>query len=159
MRVIGIDPGYDRLGVAVVERRGEKNHVLFSTCLEASRSLSFSERIRTGAAGVADIVTKYRPTAAAIEKTFFSKNQKTAIAVSEARGAILYVLANAEVPITEYTPQEVKIAVTGYGKSGKDHVADMVSRLTVLDDATRRDDEFDAVAIALTHLASTKDFS
>jgi crossover junction endodeoxyribonuclease RuvC len=154
MRVIGIDPGYDRLGVAVVERQDGSERLLFSTCIEPERSLPLPERIAEGARAVADILDKYRPDAAAIEKTFFNKNQKTAIAVSEARGALLYVVIEAGVSVAEYTPQEIKIAVTGYGRSDKRGIADMVPRLVALGGERRGDDELDAIAAALTHLAS-----
>ena len=156
VRVLGVDPGYDRVGVAIVEKTKEGEQLVFSDCITTPTSDSFAERIRAVGESVANIIEKHTPDVLAIEKTFFSKNQKTAIAVSEARGVILYEAARAELSIFEYSPPEVKVAVTGYGNSDKGQIAEMVPKLISIEKKIAFDDEFDAIAVALTHLATDK---
>lgn len=151
IRVLGIDPGYDRLGIAIVERVGGKESILYSSCFEPSKSFTFEKRIRAVGNEVERVIKKYKPVTLAIEKTFFNRNRKTAISVSEARGAILYAAARSELNVCEYSPQEVKLAVTGYGKSDKKQVAKMLHSLIEIEKEIKRDDEYDAIAIALTH--------
>lgn len=157
MRVLGIDPGYDRLGIAVVEKdTHHKEELVYSMCFESDKSAPFIERLHESAEVVKKTINDFNPSCVAIEKTFFGKNQKTAIAVSEARGAMLYVVQNLNVRVYEYNPQEIKVAVTGYGKSNKANIANMVTRLLSIKKEIRHDDEFDAIAVALTHLAYSK---
>lgn len=153
MRIVGIDPGYDRLGIAIVERASGKDRLLYSTCIESDKNLSFADRLSVAGAVVEKILDEYSPTQAAIERMFFGKNQKTAMAVSGSRGALIYILGRRKISVHEYTPQEVKVAVTGYGNSDKKQVASMVSKLIALKKKVRYDDEFDAIGVALTHLA------
>jgi len=154
MRVLGIDPGYDRCGVAVAERDASgKDVLLYSTCITPPKG-EHAERLRVIVTEVEHITEEYVPTVCAIEKVFFSKNQKTALAVAEARGALLATVSRAGLPVAGYSPQEIKLAMTGYGKSTKGQVADMVTKLVSVRENVQYDDEFDAIAIALTHLAS-----
>lgn len=153
MRVVAIDPGFERLGVAVLERANGKEKLLYSSCFRTSAKLSFSLRLMRIAEEITRILDAYHPEALAIETLFFSNNQKTAMRVAEARGVIVYACALAELPVYEYTPLEVKVAVAGYGKADKRQVALMVSRLLGVA-AAHQDDETDAIAIGLTCLAS-----
>lgn len=156
MKVLAIDPGYGRLGIAVIEQWGNTNHLIFSECFETRPGTPHDERLAAVAKRVREVLAKHRPDAAALEKVFFTKNQKTALRVAEVRGAILSTLSAAKVPIREFTPNQVKVAVTGYGRSDKTHVEKMVRVLIQTPSKKMRDDEVDAVAIGITHLASER---
>lgn len=153
MRVIAIDPGYDRLGVAVLELQHQKETVLFSTCIETDRKDTVLSRLHSIGTTVTKIIRDYQPDHMAIETLFFNKNIKTAITVAQARGMLLYIGAQAKCTVYEFGPQEIKIAVTGHGQSSKQAVKSMVQRLVtnVPDDAL--DDEYDAIAVGITCLA------
>lgn len=159
MRVIGIDPGYDRLGVAVVEKVtkpavGQKaEQLIFSTCLTSNKKNSLPERYLSLGQELEKIIQREKPDTLAIEKLFFTTNQKTASQISEVRGMIIYIAAQMKLKIVEYTPLEVKSTITGYGKADKQQVIAMVKQLVAMDKAARLDDEYDAIAIALTALA------
>jgi crossover junction endodeoxyribonuclease RuvC len=154
MRVIGIDPGYDRLGVAVVENVDGKETLLTSTCIVTSAKLAFSERLLAAITKLETIIKKEKPTTLAIETLFFSKNTKTAMRVAEVRGAIIYLAAKHKLKIVELNPAAIKIAITGFGQANKDQVLSMTKRLVALDNTPRLDDEIDAIAVALTTLAT-----
>ncbi len=158
MIILGIDPGYDRLGVAILENQGDKNVLLNSLCLQTDKSLSLSERIFALGQQIEELIKKWRPERLAIEKLFFTTNQKTAMGVSEARGAIIYVAKSSGLAIYEYTPLQIKIAIVGYGKATKDQVAYMLGILLKINkkDESQLDDESDAVAVALTCAVSEK---
>lgn len=154
MKVLGIDPGYDRLGIALIEKTttgAEK--VIFSTCLTTSRTLDFSERLLFLINEIERVIKKYRPDLLAIEKIFFISNQKTAMTVAEVRGAILYLAKKLKVPVINLTPLEVKSSIAGYGQADKAQVKFMVQKLLRLAAPIKQDDEADALAIALTGLS------
>jgi len=154
MRVLGIDPGYDRCGLAVAEKNANgKEILLHSECITTNKEES-NKRLKKISTRIRSVFVEYKPDVVAIEKLFFSKNQKTALAVAEARGAILSVSAEMNLPVCEYSPQEIKLAVTGYGASSKKQVEDMVRRLVEIHKPVKYDDEFDAIATALTHIAT-----
>lgn len=158
MRVIAVDPGYERCGVAVMEKHDGKEHIVFSTCIETSRSLPFNERLLRVGSALREIIINHEPSVLALETLYFSKNQKTAIAVAEARGVVTYVAADAGLPLYEYSPAAVKIAVTGVGNASKDQVMSMVRRLvTIINTFPMHDDEFDAIALGIAHLAHRKE--
>lgn len=157
LRIIGIDPGYDRCGFAVVEKDSlGKEKLLFSECFITKKSLPFLERLRLVGARFEELIQKFEPDMAGIEKLYFENNQKTAMSVSEVRGALLYIATTQNVPLYEYTPLQVKVAVSGYGHSDKKQVAAMVTRLLALKTPLRYDDEYDAIALALTASASVR---
>ncbi|MCA9358608.1 crossover junction endodeoxyribonuclease RuvC [Candidatus Kaiserbacteria bacterium] len=153
MRVISIDPGYDRLGVAVMESVDGSEKILFSTCIQSNKEDSLNERIKFIGDGFLNIVNEYQPDTLAIETIFFNKNTNTAIGVAQARGAILYLAQANNCTVYEFGPQEIKVAITGYGKSDKKAVIDMILRL--IPDAPKKalDDEYDAIGIGITCLA------
>lgn len=156
-RVIAVDPGYDRCGVAVLEKKDGREVLVLSTCIETSSSLPFTERLRIIGDEFAAILKDTEPEVLALETLYFSKNQKTAMAVAEARGAITYLAAARGLSLQEYSPGSVKLAVTGSGNADKHQVIAMVPRLIVCDtDRRMLDDEYDAIAIGLTHLAHTR---
>lgn len=157
MKIISIDPGYERLGIAVIEKKPrEKEILLHSECFKTSAKLPHHERLTLIGEKIKEIIKKYKPESLATEKLFFSKNQKTALLVAEARGVILFTGSSLGLDIFEYTPADIKIAVTGYGKSEKRQIIDMVKKLITIEKTTNSDDEFDAIAIGLTHLAIKK---
>ena len=179
MRILGIDPGFERLGIAVLERAAsaksygapKKERIIFSECFKTSAKLDFSERLRLIGGEVKKIIKEYRPEVLAIETLFLNTNQKTAMRVAEARGAVVYEAALAGLRIFETTPLQIKVATTGYGRANKEQVKKMVEILvnnpvrsrardkvaspTDRGAATSNgtDDELDAVAIALTAFA------
>jgi crossover junction endodeoxyribonuclease RuvC len=153
MRVLAIDPGYDRLGVAVMELIEGKEKLLFSTCLETSRTDALPERLLTLGQGISKLIAEYKPDTVAIETLFFNKNIKTAIGVAQARGMLLYLAKVAGCAVYEFGPQEIKVAVTGYGNAGKEAVYSMVTRLVPDVPTNALDDEYDAIAVGITCLA------
>lgn len=154
MRVIAIDPGYDRLGVAVMEYQGGNEHLLYSTCIESLRSDNLPDRLLTIGHRFAELLQEFSPNTLAIETLFFNKNIKTAIGVAQARGTLLYLAREAGCTVYEFGPQEIKSAVTGYGKSDKKAVIDMVSRLVKNAPKQALDDEYDAIAVGVACLAT-----
>lgn len=157
MKILAIDPGYDRLGIAVVEGDPSKPMLIWSDCVTPAKR-EVAERLAAVAHAVVEAIAAHRPDALAIETLFFSKNVKTALGVAEARGAILAVAGAAALPVVECSPQEVKIAVTGYGSADKKAIELMVPKLLNLPlspaGGKRRDDELDAIAVGIAALAS-----
>lgn len=154
MRIIAIDPGYDRVGVAIVQKNPrERENLLYSDCIQTDARALFEERLRTIGEAVTRVIVDYDPDALAIEKIFFEKNQKTAMHVAEARGVMRYVAVQHKLPVYEYTPLEVKKAVTGNGHASKEQIMKMLPHLVHIDKKIEFDDEHDAIAIGLTCLA------
>lgn len=158
MRIIGIDPGYDRLGIAIVDKiSGEKEKLIHSECFLTDSKQEIYTRLLNIGLRVREIIEKYQPQALAIETLFITKNQKTAMRVSEARGIISYEALLAQIPVYEYTPLQIKMAITGDGRSDKTSIIKMLPLLIKIDSGQRRDkiidDEYDAIATALTHFA------
>jgi crossover junction endodeoxyribonuclease RuvC len=147
--VLAIDPGYDRLGIAVME----KDTLVFSECFVPPKG-PLPARLASVYQRVTTLIQDHAPESMAVETLFFTKNQKTAMAVAEARGVILLAAENSGIPVFEYSPQAVKIAVTGSGSATKEGVAKMVERILKLLPKKRLDDEYDAIALAMAHQAS-----
>ena len=156
MRVLGIDPGYGRLGIAILEGDRQKQHVVFSECFVTSSDTPFSKRLLESVRRVNVICGEYKPEVVALETLFFTNNQKTAMNVAEVRGALLYVTEEKGLPVAQYSPQEIKMAVSGYGKSSKADIAAMLTKLLTIPKKKMLDDEYDAIGVALTHLVSAK---
>ena len=152
MRIVGIDPGFDRLGIAIVEGDPSRPTLVWSDCILPPKG-AVEERLACVAEAVREAIVKYAPDALALETLFFSINKKTAMGVAEARGAILSSAGIAGIPIIQCSPQQVKIAVTGYGGSDKASVARMLPALIDLPPKKRLDDELDAIAVGITALA------
>jgi crossover junction endodeoxyribonuclease RuvC len=157
MRIIAIDPGYERLGIAVIEKelRG-KEILIYSECFKTDKNLEHFERLGLIGSEIERIVLEHRPEAMCIESLFFSTNTKTAITVAEARGAILFQAAKHGLKVFEYGPGQIKVAVTGYGKSDKAAINLMVDKLIKIDKKIKLDDEYDAIAVGLTCFATEK---
>lgn len=154
MRIIGIDPGYERLGFAVldVDARG-KITVAHLSCVQTEKKLALQDRLANIGHAVKKLFEQWAPDAVALERLYFSTNVKTALTVAEVRGIIRYEITNANAPLFEYGPADIKIAVTGHGRSDKRQVEAMVRRLVKVPQKDIFDDEFDALAIALTCIA------
>ncbi len=153
MKVLGIDPGYDRLGVAVVEKENNKENLIFSDCILTNKDSELTNRIHSAGNAFKKILEEYKPDAVALETIFFNKNIKTAIGVAQMRGVLVFLALEAGCVVYEYGPQEIKVAVTGYGKSDKNAVIDMIKRLVSNTPDDALDDEYDAIAVAVTCLA------
>lgn len=151
-RVLAIDPGYDRLGIAVIEGNPSRPTLVMSDCVLPEKGAR-EERLSYVSKAVHAAIKRYAPDALAIETLFFSVNKKTALGVAEARGAVLAAAGNASLPVIECSPQQVKLAVTGYGGADKAAVARMIPRLISLPKKKRLDDELDAIGIGITGLA------
>jgi crossover junction endodeoxyribonuclease RuvC len=156
MRIIGIDPGIGRTGWGVVEVQSSKFKVQSFACIETAKDLPFEKRLHELFKSIASILEKEKPDVVAIEELFFNTNSKTAMVVGQARGVVLLAAAQKQIPVTVYTPLQVKIAVTGYGRAEKRQVGQMVKTLLHLDAIPKPDDTADALAIALTHAFSYK---
>ena len=153
MRILAIDPGYDRLGIAVIEGNPSRPTLLMSDCVLPEKGAR-EERLAHIAKAIAAAITEYSPERIAIETLFFSVNKKTALGVAEARGVALAAAGIASLPVIECSPQQIKLAVTGHGGADKKAVAHMIPKLVLLPKRKRLDDEIDAIAIGITALAS-----
>lgn len=150
MRVLGIDPGYAIVGWGVLEQAGNRFAPLGYGAVRTEAGEPFEQRLRQVYEGVAQIIAEYRPEALAIEKLFYQHNQTTVIGVAEARGVILLAAAQAGVPVYEFTPMQVKLAVTGYGGAVKKQMQEMTRILLHLESVPKPDDTADALAMAIT---------
>src|SRR3990167_6060196 len=153
MKILGIDPGYGRCGIAVVEKENGRETLLHSACIETSAKKEFPERLAKGIKECSLLIKKHRPDVMALEKLFFTKNQKTAMRVAEVRGAIISEATKHSLPVHEYTPNEIKSAVASSGNASKQQVAAMLKLLLKIEKEVKYDDEWDAIAVAMTHLA------
>lgn len=148
--ILGIDPGLASTGWALVERSGSTLRVVASGTLTTSPRTPHAERLRTLFDGVTGVIAEHDVTGAAVESWFIHPVSKAAIAMAEARGALLVAIANAGVEVVEYPPTEIKLAVTGSGRAHKDQVRAMVTRLAKHEASS--DHAADAVAAAICHL-------
>lgn len=154
MRVLGIDPGYDRMGISVItQTTGQKETVEYSHCVETDTKATMADRLLMIGNAIEEVIKKHELDAVGIETLFFNKNVKTAIGVAQARGVVLYIAKQHQLPIYEFGPQEIKVAITGYGNSDKDAVTSFLAHLVQDLPKTALDDEYDAIAVGVTCLA------
>lgn len=157
MRILGIDPGIGRLGWGVIEKERSSQFSVFGYgCVETQPNSDIPGRLYAIYDEVCRIIDEYKPEALAIEDLFFAKNVKTAFAVGQARGVVLLAASQKNLSVNVYTPQQVKLTVTGYGKAEKKQVGQMVKLTLKLDKVPSPDDTADALAIALTHAFTKK---
>jgi len=149
MRVLGIDPGFDRNGFGVIEDNGGKLVHIAHGVLQTSKDDIFMTRLRQVRDNVASLIEQYKPDAVAVEKLFFQTNAKTAINVGMARGVVLLAIADAGMALVEPTPNQVKQGTAGHGSADKKQVQEMVKRLLKLEVIPKPDDAADALAIAI----------
>jgi crossover junction endodeoxyribonuclease RuvC len=151
-KIIDIDQGYDRCGVAIISEINRKPKVLFSNCITSDKSEDQYLRLTSIFRQLENIIKEYSPQYLAIETLFFSVNKKTAIKVAEARGAILTLAGLNDLPLIELSPQAIKIAMTGSGNAGKEQIKKMVILTVDLEKSNRLDDEIDAIALGVAAL-------
>ncbi|MCR4330522.1 MAG: crossover junction endodeoxyribonuclease RuvC [Patescibacteria group bacterium] len=154
MKILAIDPGFERIGIAILEKQNSKEHLLYSSCFKTSSGKPFATRLNMIGVEITRLTKEWKPDGLAIETLFFNTNQKTVMRVAEARGVIIYAATSLGLSLHEYTPLQVKIAVTGYGRATKTEVERMVDKLIEVKKTVTSDDEMDAIAIGLTALAS-----
>jgi len=157
MMILGIDPGYARVGWAALEVENSKFKIQKYGCIETSKNTKPQERLVDVYKQVCALIKKHKPDSLAVEELFFTTNAKTAFKVGEARGVIILAGAMQKIPVFSYTPLQVKIAVTGYGKADKPQVGRMIKAILKMKEIPKLDDTADAIAVALTH-AFTKKF-
>ena len=154
MKIISIDPGYERVGIGILEKEtGGKETVLHSECFQTSKDLPHHERLQLIGARLSELIKEYGPESLAIETLFFNTNQKTAMMVAEARGMMTYECARLGLAVHEFTPLQIKVAVSGHGRSDKKAVIKMIPLLVKLPHTPKYDDEYDAIAVGLTFFA------
>jgi len=154
MLTLGIDPGCATTGFGLITEKGDKLAFIDHGVIITTPKETAQDRLRKIYVDLKKLLIDYKPKAIAIEKLFFGKNTKTAIAVSQARGMALLAAAEARIPVSEYTPLQVKLAVSGYGKADKQQVQQMVKTLLRLSFVPKPDDAADALAIAICHVHS-----
>lgn len=148
MIVLGVDPGTARLGYGLLRKEGSKLIHLEHGCFETPKTMPHPERLATLHLALQKLIDRHPLALVGVEKLFFQKNVKTAMTVSEARGVVLLAAQGRSLPISEFTPMQVKMAVTGYGGADKRQVQEMVKRLLSLKEIPKPDDAADALAIA-----------
>ena len=154
MRILGIDPGYAIVGFGLIEADRGSFRMLTYGVITTEAGLPLSRRLYQIASDMEKLLNTLKPDAIAVEELFFNTNITTGIAVAHGRGVILAAAEKCGIPLFEYTPSQVKLAVTGYGKADKHQVMDMTKRLLSLKTLPRPDDAADGLAIALCHARS-----
>lgn len=156
MRILGVDPGFAITGYSIIDYIGNKFKLIDSGAVTTPAKMSFPLRLSKIYTDLGKIIDKYKPEAVAVEELFFNNNVKTAINVAQARGIILVVGCQKQVPTFEYTPLQVKQAVVGYGRADKIQVQKMVKTILKVDKLPKLDDITDSMAIAICHAHSSK---
>ena len=154
MRIIGIDPGYAIVGFGIVDYERPKFDVVEYGAVTTDADTEFNARLVEIYDDLCEIFDRYTPEAMAIERLYFTTNQKTAIAVAEARGITLLAARQRNIEIFEYTPLQVKNSITGYGKAVKKQVQELTKNILKLPEIPKPDDTADALAIAVCHAHS-----
>lgn len=156
--ILSIDPGYDRIGIAIMKKEKQKELVIYSECFQTNKKDDLNTRIFSIGNHLNSLIDLYKPDTLAIEKLFMNTNQKTIIGVSEAKGVIKFICLNRGMKVFEYTPLQIKTATTGYGRATKSQVTDMVCKITNINSSDKIDDELDAIAIGITHFAHARPY-
>lgn len=156
MVILGIDPGIGRMGWGVVDSKNHELRIMNYGCIETSVKQDIPQRLLYIYREISRIIERYKPDELAVEELFFNTNAKTAFVVGQARGVVLLAAAEKNVPVAVYTPLQVKVAITGYGRAEKAQIGKMVQVLLKLKTIPKPDDVTDALAVALTHAFSRK---
>lgn len=151
MRILGIDPGTATVGYGIIEVTNDNISVINYGFIQTSSKKPMSERLNVIYDDIKTLISTFNPDLMSIEELFFFKNAKTVISVSQARGVILLAAVQSDIPIFEYTPLEVKVTLTGYGRSDKNEVQNSVKDILGLEEIPKPDDAADALAIAICH--------
>ncbi len=150
MRILGIDPGYGIVGYGVIDYNNSTEVVDYGV-ISTPKELSLPERLEVIYSSLCSLINSYKPDVLAVEELFYFKNQTTVISVAEARGVILLAGRNKKIPIYEYTPLQIKQALTGFGRAEKAQMQFMVKTILGLDSVPKPDDAADALAVAICH--------
>ena len=152
MKIFGIDPGSERTGYGCIEASGSRHRLVICGCLSGPARATFPERLKAIHSGLCELLARHRPDCVAIEDIFYARNVRSALRLGHARGVALLAACEANLPIAEYAPAEIKRAVVGYGRAEKSQVQQMVKLLLGLDEAPAPHDAADALAVAICHL-------
>ena len=155
----GIDPGIERTGIGIIEYKNSSYKLIFHKLIKTSSKIAHQNRIRIIFDELCLILDKYEIDSASIEKLFFAKNVKTAMTIAEVRGIIFLALEQNNIPIYEYTPLQVKQALTGYGRGTKKQIQELVKIVLKLEEIPKPDDVADGLALAITHMNTIKTLS
>lgn len=150
MRVLGIDPGFGRLGYGIVEVEGRNEKAITFGCIETDKNLPHEQRLRQIFVAVNELINTHHPTHLAVEELFFNQNVNTALRVGEARGVVLLAATERGLSISEHQPLTVKLTIAGDGRAEKSQIQKMIQMLLHLDQVPTPDDAADALAVALT---------
>lgn len=156
MRILGIDPGFAITGYSIIDYKGNRFKLVDSGAITTKAGISFPIRLTKIYDDLNQIIDEFSPEAVAVEELFFNNNVKTAINVAQARGVIITVGCKRKIPTYEYTPLQVKQAVTGYGRADKVQVQKMVKSILNVETIPKLDDITDSMAIAICHAHSSK---
>lgn len=156
MKILGVDPGIARTGWGILEARNSKLEARNYGCIESSPSLSIERRLQKLHIEITKIIKREKPEVLVIEELFFNTNAKTAFVVGQARGVVMLCAAQNSMQLAIYTPLQVKVAVSGYGRAEKQQIGKMVKVLLKLSEIPKPDDVTDALALCLTHAFSRK---
>lgn len=156
MNILGIDPGYNRVGFAILKKTGGVFDILEAGFIETLASADFQDRILEIGKRIEGFIKKYSPEVIAVEKLFFTTNQKTALKVAEVKGIVMYLAAINSIRAKEFTPLEVKCSICGYGKADKKQIRDMLKFSFKNKELPKNDDACDAIALALTAFFAEK---
>lgn len=149
MTILGLDPGTATTGYGIIEKYVNNLQCVAFGCIQTSAGLEPPARLQRIREQLTNLILSYRPVTAAVEQLFFTKNARTAISVAHARGVMLETLSSSRIHIREYTPLQVKQAITGYGKADKTQVQKMIKAILRLNEIPRPDDAADALAVAI----------
>jgi crossover junction endodeoxyribonuclease RuvC len=152
MKIFGIDPGSERTGYGCIESAGSRHHLIACGTLSAPARAPFPEKLKLIHAGLAVLLERHRPECVAVENIFYAKNVRSALKLGHARGVVLLAASEAQIPVVEYTPAEIKRAVVGYGRAEKRQVQAMMQLLLGLESAPSPHDVADALAVAICHV-------
>ncbi|MGB9613276.1 MAG: crossover junction endodeoxyribonuclease RuvC [Candidatus Margulisiibacteriota bacterium] len=156
MLILGIDPGLATTGFGLVKQHGDRLLHVECGCITTPSNFDPHKRLEKIYSELKQLLIDYKPDALALERIYFGANSKTAMMVGQARGIVLLVAAEKRIAIYEYTPLEIKLAITGYGKADKKQVQEMIKTLLRLESLPKPDDAADALAVAICHLHSFK---
>jgi crossover junction endodeoxyribonuclease RuvC len=155
MRVLGIDCGTERTGYGLIESDGRTHRMVTAGCIQTSPKNPLHERLLAIARALREVIGQYQPAAAAVEEVFYAQNVKTALKLSHARGVVLLAIAEAGIPLGEYSPLAIKTSVVGYGRAEKQQVKMMVHSLLRIEVEIESEDACDALAVAICHATHT----
>ncbi|MBI2621235.1 MAG: crossover junction endodeoxyribonuclease RuvC [Candidatus Levybacteria bacterium] len=156
MIILGVDPGIGRCGWGIIETRNSKLEIRNSGCIETRANSPIEERLLIISSQIEKFIKEYKPDVLSIEELFFSTNAKTAFTVGQARGVVLLLAGQNKLDVAIYTPLQVKMALTGYGRADKNQIGQMVKVILKLEKIPKIDDTSDALAVAITHAFSSK---